>query len=138
MQNHFAKLQLQNVNRLFPALTNFVSIKASNAMPKSYILFWSHTILCLWLSMSIFQANMKSRLTEGKGLIFLWTWLSHLTQIWVLSQAETIITFVWSFGKTEQIKKGQLFSHKITKKYHQGQFWVNILWICSVCQKVKQ
>ena len=41
------------------------------------------------------------------GQNFQWTWLTHIL---ALSQAETIITVLWSFVKTEQI-------HKITTMY---------------------
>ena len=62
---------------------------------------------------------------------FLWNWPTHLTQIWVLiqaettdnvtdesltqiwvlRQAETVIAFEWSFSKAEQI-------HKVTNYFH--------------------
>ena len=45
------------------------------------------------------------------GRNFQWTWLTHIL---ALSKAETIITGVWSFVKTEQITKLQL--HVFTRE----------------------
>ena len=74
-------------------------------------------------------------LFETIGQIFLWNWLAHLPQNWVLSQAETIITILWSFGRTEQIYNYFWFKMTI---FHPGSFWVTIvvvLWICLVWTK---
>ena len=40
-----------------------------------------------------------------------------MTQIWVLGQAETIITVVWPFGKTKQIHKVTIFIQNGLKKF---------------------
>ena len=58
--------------------------------------------------------------------IFLYFLLSHLTQIWVLSQTKIINTVLWPFGKTEQIQKVTIIFIQNNNYFHPGLFWVII------------
>ena len=63
--------------------------------------------------------------------------LTGLNQIWVLSQAENIITVVWTFRKTWQIHKMTTISTENDSQDHV-EYWFrigSILWICLVLQK---
>ena len=68
-------------------------------------------------------SNFSMKLTDS--LDSFWVVLTH---IWVMSQAETIITLKRPFGKTEQIHRmAIIFTHK-SNFFHAGSFLVKILW----------
>ena len=69
------------------------------------------------------------------GLIFSlkFNWSTRLKLIWVLSQAETKITVVWPFGKTEQLKKIATIFTQNDNYFQLGLFRVKIVVIFPIC-----